>query len=129
MLYKKILLIDDDKDDQLFFLDALQEIDQSINCDLADNGLKGIDWLRKNPPPPGIIFLDLNMPVMNGFECLTFLQSDNDFKNIPVVIFTTSSSPTDKERAGRLGARLFITKPTDFSTLKITLAETINTLF
>jgi CheY-like chemotaxis protein len=129
MTNKKVLLIDDDKDDQLFFLDAVQEIDEKVICDLADNGEKGIEQLTKNPPPPDIIFLDLNMPVMNGFECLTYLQKDAEFKKIPVVVFTTSSNPNDKERAQKLGAKLFVTKPPDFAAFKMILAAALQLAF
>ena len=129
MTHKKVLLIDDDKDDQLFFLDAIQEIDKLVTCDLADNGKKGIEKLTTNPPPPDIIFLDLNMPVMNGFECLTYLQMDVEFKKIPVVVFTTSSNPNDKEKAKKLGAKLFVTKPSDFTAFKMILASTLQLAF
>jgi len=117
-------MVDDDADDQFFFCDAINELNNGLKCTTAYNG---IDALKKIeiPPPPDVIFLDLNMPVMNGFEFITVLQKDEKLKDIPVVIFTTSSSEHDKQKALRLGAKHYITKPTEFAKLKSMLTETL----
>jgi CheY-like chemotaxis protein len=116
--YTKILLVDDDKDDQVFFLDALTEINPAIACGIANNGLEAMDHLKSIPPPPSIIFLDLNMPYMNGFECLSAIKLDQKYKDIPVVIITTSNSALDREKSIKMGANTFMTKPSDFFKLK-----------
>ena len=113
---KKILLIDDDIDDQLYFKDAINEISKSLECNIANNGREAIKQIN-GPPPPDLIFLDLNMPVMNGYECLSFLKREDRYKNIPVVIFTTSQSVNDIEKSRKMGAELFFTKPSNFNTL------------
>ena len=113
---KKILLIDDDIDDQLYFKDAINEISKSLECKIANNGREAIKQINV-PPPPDLIFLDLNMPVMNGYECLSFLKREDLYKNIPVVIFTTSQSVNDIEKSRKMGAELFFTKPSNFNTL------------
>ena len=113
---RKILLVDDDADDQVYFRDAINELNASLKCDIANNGREALDQIQQ-PPPPDLIFLDLNMPVMNGYECLEFLKTEERYKNIPVVIFTTSRNKQDVEQARQLGAHLFFTKPTNFNTL------------
>ncbi len=113
---KRILLVDDDVDDQVYFLDAINEINPSIECKLANNGLEALQSI-KITPAFDVIFLDLNMPIMNGFECLSSLKENEQYKNIPVVIFTTSKNLHDIERTKELGASLFFTKPTSFNTL------------
>lgn len=120
---KKILLVDDDKDDQLFFIDAIKELEPTLECGIANNGAEALSHLKKVPPPPSLIFLDLNMPMMNGFECLAQLKAINDYKEIPVIIFSTSNYKADMERTKSLGAEMFITKPSDFNVLKNKLQE------
>ncbi len=117
-IYKKILLVDDDVDDQLFFMDAIKELEPTLECGIANNGVEALDHLKKVSPPPSIIFLDLNMPLMNGFECLAQLKKINRYKEIPVIIFTTSNHPVDMERTIAMGAIMYFTKPTDFIDLK-----------
>jgi CheY-like chemotaxis protein len=113
---KRILLVDDDIDDQVYFMDAISEINPSIECKIANNGLEAMQELQILPAFD-FIFLDLNMPIMNGFECLSSLKAEEQFRKIPVVIFTTSKNSLDIERTKELGADLFFTKPTNFNTL------------
>jgi len=128
-IHKKILLVDDDADDQLFFVDAVKEIEPEIDCDLANNGVEALEQLEKKPPPPSLIFLDLNMPLMNGFECLAELKKAEEFKEIPVIIFTTSNQAKDKERTISMGAKMYLTKPPDFNSLKEKLQDILETNF
>jgi len=124
----KILLVDDDADDQLFFLDAISAIDKSLHCEVANNGIEAINHLNETPPPPGIIFLDLNMPKMNGYECLEKIKTSPEFKEIPVVIFTTTANPKEAERTKQMGASSFLTKTSDFKKLKLQLNEILSVL-
>jgi CheY-like chemotaxis protein len=123
MKHKAILLIDDDEDDQLIFVDAVKEVNPGIVCLTADNGGDAYLQLEKSSPAPSLIFLDLNMPVMNGFEFLERIKKSERFKNIPVVIYTTSDSPIDKKNTIDAGAVLFFTKTADFKLLKRKLDE------
>jgi len=128
-IHKKILLVDDDADDQLFFVDAIKELEPAIDCDVANNGLEALDHLEKIPPPPNLIFLDLNMPIMNGYECLDILKKTEAYREIPVIIFTTSSQAKDKERTISMGAKMYLTKPFDFNVLKSKLQDILETDF
>lgn len=107
---EKILLIDDDEDDQLFFQQAIQALNPIISCEVAEDGLSGLDLL-KTGFLPDLIFLDLNMPSMNGFDFLQHFMQELHWQKIPVVIFTTSSQQRDIDRSRELGARAYMTKP------------------
>jgi CheY-like chemotaxis protein len=122
-----IMLVDDDADDQLFFLDAISAIDKSLRCDVVNNGLEAMLRLNSNSLP-GVIFLDLNMPKMNGYECLQQIKKSDALKQIPVIIFTTTNNPKEAERTRQLGAASFLTKTTDFKKLKLQLGEILQTI-
>ncbi len=113
---QRIILIDDDPDDQLFFRDAVQVVQPGVTCELTSNCQEAFDQLEL-PPPPDYIFMDLNMPVMNGFECLVYLKNKSDFKDIPIIIFTTSKNSNDISKTKQLGAKWYMTKPDDFKVL------------
>jgi CheY-like chemotaxis protein len=115
-LTKRIMLIDDDPDDQLFFRDAIHSVRPDLRCELASSCAEAFKHLE-DPPPPDFIFMDLNMPLMNGFDCLAHLKNKRELKNIPVIIFTTSKNLNDISRTRQLGATLFMTKPDDFNVL------------
>lgn len=117
MKYTNILLIDDDYDDQDFFEEALKEIPQQFTFHTADNGRKAFQILEQLIPHPEIIFLDWNMPIMNGQEFLTELKKLPPLRNIPVVILSTTSHAEHMELGKQLGAELFLTKPNNFQEL------------
>jgi CheY-like chemotaxis protein len=123
ILTKNIFLVDDDVDDQLFFTDALKEIDSEISCVIANNGKEALEQLRKLSNLPEILFLDLNMPFMNGYECLSQLKNETRLSKIPVVIFTTSNDPRDAEITHQLGAEVFLSKPNEFGKLRSKLEK------
>jgi CheY-like chemotaxis protein len=120
-LLKNIFLTDDDPDDWYFFRVALNEIDESINCDIAKNGKEALSKLKSFKTLPDVIFLDLNMPVMNGFECLSKIKADGSLSKLPVVIFTTSTNPSDVQSTHQLGADVFLIKPSNIPDLVIKL--------
>lgn len=131
--FKRIILIDDDPDDQLFFRDALQMMHPEMFCEMASTCDEAFRQLEE-PPAPEYIFMDLNMPVMNGFDCLAQLKNQELYRNIPVIIFTTSKSPHDINRTRQLGASHFMTKPDDFNVLckklsKIIRADAVDGLY
>jgi len=123
MKSKNVLLIDDDEDDQLIYTDAINEVSSELTCISVQNGLEALKLLRTVSELPAIIFLDLNMPLMNGFDFLGKIKKDDNFRHIPVVILTTSDSPVDKKIARNLGAAKFITKTPEFKFLKEQLVE------
>lgn len=105
------MLVDDDLDDHEIFSLALQEAKRAVEVIRAYDGVEALARLRSGDiDRPDFIFLDLNMPRMNGKQCLEQLKSDADLKDIPVVIYSTSSEIRDLIDAQRLGALAFIVK-------------------
>lgn len=116
---KRFLVIDDDSDDRELFSEALASVDPAIVCDQATDGAEALKRLTTQEiDQPDIVFLDINMPVMNGWQFLTLLKSEDRYKDIPVIVYTTSSNLKDKLIADDLGALCFITKPHAFGRLK-----------
>lgn len=124
---QNIFLADDDEDDCTFFAEALQEIHAEATFTVCRNGNELMNLLQKPAKPfPDIIFLDLNMPLKNGYECLKEIRSNEVFKNAPVVIFTTSRLQEDIDTVYNLGATHFVTKPASFEKLKNVIAKIIS---
>ncbi len=123
MTRQKILVVDDDKDDQSFLLEAINELYPSFECDLADNGREALEYIDKNPPPPDYIFLDLNMPLLNGYEFLREYRKQPESDKSTIIVYSTSSHPQDRIATKDLGATDYITKLSDFRKLKQTLQE------
>ncbi len=125
----KLLLIDDDEDDHFFFKDSIESINPTLHCETATNGKIALNKLKASASLPDLIFLDLNMPVMNGFEFLTQFKKENALNKVPVGIFTTSNSIRDKELAKDLGAIFFLTKPNDLKILQKKLQQILSADF
>lgn len=116
---KSFLLTDDDIDDRELFLEALTSIDPSITCHFAEDGEAALQLLGKRDIiKPDIIFVDINMPVMNGWELLRELRKDETFDGVPVMVYSTSGALRDKLTARDLGALCFITKPYDYKLVR-----------
>lgn len=113
----EFLLVDDDTDDSDLIFEVLNEIDSNVKYTYAMEGPEALSLLD-NGYIPGIIFLDINMPGMNGWQCLSKLKTNARFKDIPVVMYSTSSYPHEIEKAFELGALAFFTKPNHYSLLK-----------
>lgn len=111
-------LVDDDPDDQEIFMSALQELNESIQCVTANNGVEALEKLDPDKSfVPDFIFLDLNMPMMDGKQCLAEIKKIPSLSHVPIVIYSTSSSPDDINETRRLGVSSFLTKPSSFSGL------------
>ena len=109
-----LLLVDDDIDDQDIFRTALSEVAQSIVFHTANNGEEALRQLENSSAYPDIIFLDINMPILNGFDTLVQIKQHERLKHIPVFIYSTSVRQEDIDRARELGARDCIKKPSGF---------------
>lgn len=120
------LLVDDDLDDHEIFLLAIESIDQPIDFVSATNGFEALDKLTlKTGFVPDYIFLDLNMPRMNGRQCLREIKQQPHLEHVPVVIYSTSSAPADVEATLGMGATAFIQKPSSVADL----AKALDTFF
>jgi len=128
MLTKPLLiyLADDDQDDRLLFREALDEIDEGIAIEDFDNGVTLMDnLLNKNKPLPDIIYLDLNMPLMNGEECLHDIKNEFELSQIPIVIYSTYVDVESANSLQEKGANLFLEKPDTFNKLKNLLSKSL----
>jgi CheY-like chemotaxis protein len=124
--FRTILLADDDADDAEMFALVLAEVDPGVVLRHVINGEEVFEAIKEKPGfTPDVIFLDLNMPRMNGWQCLEKLKADAVTKDIPVVIYTTSSHTRDKQVAFAHGATAFITKPSDYKALRALLLSVI----
>ena len=120
-----VLFADDDSDDRSFFEKALKEVAISTNLTTVNDGELLMKYLADNSEQlPNVLFLDLNMPRKNGFECLVEISENEKLKDLSVVIFSTSY-PQDKSyelgmigNLFNLGAHVYIRKPTDLNQLK-----------
>jgi CheY-like chemotaxis protein len=117
-MIRSFFLVDDDNDDTELFADALQDIDSSIEFNYAFNCYELTRGLLQNKFAPEIIFLDINMPGMTGWQCLEFLKQGEKTKNIPIIMYSTSSALLDGKKAILRGAIGFYEKPSRFEWLK-----------
>ena len=124
---KSILLVEDDKDDQYFFIEALSKIENATIYDVASNGKEALDKLKNSVILPDLIFMDINMPLMNGIECLSEIIKTSKIRDIPVVILSTDTGKAEIVR--ELGAKAFIKKPCDIKILHEKLKQMINSDF
>jgi CheY-like chemotaxis protein len=111
-----VLFVEDNEGDILLIQEAMEEY-KGIVAHIIKDGRDAIDFLTRNganasKPPPDIIFLDINLPRLNGHEILKFIRSNENLLAVPVIIFTTSSWPDDLYIAYQNGANCYITKPT-----------------
>lgn len=120
---KHILLIDDDEDDFFFFREAVRSISDDIS--VAYEPEISASPAKLEELHPDIIFLDINMPKRDGFECLRLIKQ-SPYKDVPVVIYTTTRNQTFIKQAYETGAHLFFTKPFSFDTLVTALRHIIN---
>jgi CheY-like chemotaxis protein len=128
---RQILLIDDDHEEQDIFKEAVNAAKISFNCVCASTGKEGIKLIEKLLPD--YIFLDINMPGMNGLECLQEIKKREPIKQIPVIIYSTAVDKIISYTAVALGAANCIKKVSSVSelaeTLKSILISDVNTLY
>ncbi|NQZ88156.1 MAG: response regulator [Colwellia sp.] len=121
----RIHMCDDDPDDQLLVSDALEEARLANYIDFTNNGKELLQYLNRegqfshlvDQPLPGLILLDLNMPVMDGREVLSKLKQHEKFRSIPIIVLTTSKAEADIARTYDMGVNSFIMKPVSFDSL------------
>src|SRR5204863_3105714 len=97
-----ILIVDDDPEDISLFCEAIHEIDSFFKCIAAKNGNEALQLLSKLAKLPDYIFLDINMPGMNGFECLSEIKKNPKLENIPVVMHSSTLSKEEINKSKEL---------------------------
>jgi two-component system response regulator len=112
----RILLADDDKEDQLILTDSFSEIGRDDIIHFVDDGEKLLEHLEQLDRAylPSLIVLDLNMPRMSGTETLVALKTNEIYKDIPVIIFSTSVNDFEMNKCLEIGAEAYITKPVKY---------------
>lgn len=132
-----ILYVEDEEDDVFFLRAALRRTAAALALAVVNDGPMAIRYLagegrfgdRRIFPVPALTLLDLNLPVLSGFEILEWIRENPDCGAAPVIVFSSSGRPEDRERAHRLGAIDFIQKPTsgsEFDAVVRTLVRHVN---
>ncbi|SOE23686.1 CheY chemotaxis protein or a CheY-like REC (receiver) domain [Spirosomataceae bacterium TFI 002] len=116
---KSIFLAEDDPDDREFFKEALEQLNFDTELTFSNNGVELMSCLEVlvRHPPPHVIFLDLNMPMKNGFQCLEEIRNTPKLRDIPVVIFSTTGDIDSVDKTYNQGANYYICKPNSFQLL------------
>jgi CheY-like chemotaxis protein len=104
-----VLLVEDDPDDQFLFKDVMFKLDPEIQLHMVSGADKAIEFIESTLPT--IIFLDINMPLQSGKECLKRIRNKPEWNQIKVVMFTTSSSNHDIDDCFENGADRYVIKP------------------
>ena len=124
----KIYLADDDEEDRILFSDALAEL--PINCEIYNfrDGIYLVGRLVvEETPLPDVIFLDINMPLMDGADCLAKIRETERISSIPVIIYSTSFEKKEVGKYREMGANCYLKKPSSFNQLKTLLYKCIKT--
>ena len=109
-----ILMADDDPEDRMIMEDAFQALGGQELIIFAENGVNTLQILEERllmGSLPKLVVLDLNMPIMNGTQTLSKMKIDDRFSHIPVIIYSTSINPLERDKCLSLGARSYVTKP------------------
>lgn len=120
-----LYLSDDDTDDRNLFIDALSEIPIPAKTVQFENGIDLMADLFSDQPLPDAIYLDLYMPMMNGFECLEDIRSVPEFSGIPIIMYSTSQNEKEIEELKLSGANQYLRKPASFNQLKTLLYKSL----
>lgn len=122
-----IFLADDDEDDRSIFHDAIKNLFPQANYTTAENGLEMLELLQKAPADlPDIVFLDINMPKLNGIDCLKRIKSSGTLNVLPVVMLSTSNDPATIKTAFNLGTLYYAVKPATFDEIKALFQKIIS---
>jgi CheY-like chemotaxis protein len=117
------LLIDDVTADLKIFCAALEGVDKTVTCVYASDGFDALKKLKDEHYNPDYIFIDMNMPRMNGNECLLEIKKIDRLKNVPVFMYSTSANPKNISQTKENGAAGYIVKPDNITELTETLAH------
>ncbi len=121
--FQSIFLADDDTDDVEIFQYALNTVHPQCMLTVAVNGVELLEKLHQAAALPDLVFVDINMPLMNGFETIEKIKTDDRLKDIPVIFYSTSFEQPERKRAFELGADHYLMKPNDVTVLKNIIRE------
>lgn len=117
-----VLHVDDDPDDSALFCEAVKQVAPAFTCLVADSAASALEILADRQKIPDFIFLDMNMPKMNGLECLRLIKNNRALSHIKVIMYSTASDPIHIKEFKKLGAG-FLPKPDRYETLVKRLTE------
>ena len=120
-----VLLADDDADDRMLFDEAITETGISVKLAMVKDGQQLLDFLESSIILPHILFLDLNMPIRDGMQCLQDIRKHVKYNALCVCMYSTTARQADIEQSSALGANLFINKPNSFTELKLLLKKVL----
>lgn len=121
-----IALADDDEDDRQFFQDAIEDISIKTKLSLLNDGQELMDYLNlPNVVLPNLVFLDLNMPIKNGMQCLKEIRSNANLDKVCIAIYSTSCSEKDIEDTFVNGANIYLNKPNNFDKLRDSIEKVL----
>ncbi len=120
-----LLLADDDADDCIFFKEALGELSFPTGLTVVNDGVELMNFLTKAVTLPDILFLDLNMPLKTGYDCLSEIKQTKKLEELPIIILSTSFNPDILGWLYEKGAHYYIRKPAEFSRLKEIIEKAI----
>jgi CheY-like chemotaxis protein len=110
----QIIVADDDEDDFFFFDKALKETGIPARLTKVTNGLEVLALLAQHAQLPQMIFLDINMPLMDGLTTLKRIRANEAYQEVRIVIFSTTDDPATVQEAYRSGATVFLCKPDEY---------------
>lgn len=121
-----LLLVEDNEDDVFLLRRAMKKAAMDVPIQVVTDGQQALDYLegsgpysdRVQYPLPALVFLDLKLPYVHGFEVLSWIRRHSEFKNLPVFILTSSPEERDRKRADELGAKAYLVKPPTADVLK-----------
>lgn len=106
-----VWIVDDDPDDQFLFSLVFKTLTPPVSVSVLNDGEELLPALRQCETLPSLLVLDINMPLLNGFDTLQQLRSTPAYQNLPVIVLTTSTNPDDQIKAMQVGADAFLIKP------------------
>lgn len=122
-------LIDDDRDDQEIFAHVMKEVNDKAECVFANDGIYALEKIKSNNLfVPDVIFIDINMPRMNGVQCLAEIKKIKRLQNVPAYMYSTFAERSVVEECKKLGAADFIKKHINTSDLKKDLTRILSHL-